>query len=268
MIFKFNMNHFDEEFLQETGIEIFDYFDTKLPESLIHQFGDQLERAREILKNRSRDEITSGFKSLNSMLDLAGLKLEEEARNLLQNKGKEVAYLSRTKSLITLQFGFDIDHEKSFINATWYEYFALLSLLHIVEIYYIKSSEEKEPDGLSKFELEIYNFSKNEIPRLITEFSVESMEAISQAESLFKIKNAAIEKARNAGKKSGKKSNGIKRKVLDRYHSEYYRKTNLGAAKLLYDDFKEEIDIDLDTEDPIKRLEKWIAADLIAINKK
>jgi hypothetical protein len=79
--------------------EDFDLIDGPLPDSLEFKFGDQLDRARTVLKGRSLNQIRFGLESLDWMLRKGGDMLMKEALKSSTEKG---VFIDRVKALHAL----------------------------------------------------------------------------------------------------------------------------------------------------------------------
>jgi uncharacterized SAM-dependent methyltransferase len=84
-------------------------------------------RARALLKSRTDQDVRNAFDSLIYMLE-EGAKLEFEA-SVKAVDGDYV--LTQANALRLYMDDFDISDQKLFVNATWPEYFAVLSLANI-----------------------------------------------------------------------------------------------------------------------------------------
>lgn len=166
---------------------------------------------------------------------------------------------------------YDITEQDDFLNATWAEYFAVLTIAYYIELSFLLNppplpSNSPISDAFNKT---IERLGGNTHKR----WAVESMEAVCYAEHLQQM--AELEKqfalkektqisafVKERGSKGGKvrdaKYKPIKAKVLALYANEYKSRTNRGAAKLIYEKLKTEIDAVLSTDDPVQRLATWI----------
>jgi len=220
----------------------FDFFDAPLPENnLLFAFGDQLNRARELLKTRSRAQINYIIESLDWMLK-EGSKVLFDI-NMLQAENDEDAFSDRVKALKSYAEAFDISDQESLPNATWTDYFATLSLVTILEALH--------PD----------NFSE---PFTDYAYPMEAMEAVCIAEFYKELseydKNQLRKRGQLGGKKRASKFDQLIYKLLSKYEAtpRYQKQSNRQAARLLMQDFKEEIEKDLTSQEPRETIEKWI----------
>ena len=101
-------------------------------EKLDYYFGDQLERARELLKNRGLAEIHYALDSLDWILKKGGELEFTHSTAVADEKGHCV--ISRVKALKLYADITDISNQTSLQNATWSDYFAVLTMAYIAEI--------------------------------------------------------------------------------------------------------------------------------------
>ncbi|PCI22602.1 MAG: hypothetical protein COB62_01155 [Piscirickettsiaceae bacterium] len=157
--------------------EDFDFFDDSLPDNYSLAFGDQLSRARKLLKKRSRGQINYIIESLDWMLKEGDKILFEHINKKTDIEGE--AFHDRVKSLKSYSEAFDITNQENLPNATWTDYFATLSLVTILEALH--------PD----------NFPDQSIDH---SYPMEAMEAVCIAEFY----NETAELNKNDSRKSGK----------------------------------------------------------------
>lgn len=242
--------------------EDFDLIHGELPKSLVFYFGDQLNRARNILKQRNPDEIRYAIESLDWMLQKGSELLFAYIEDAF--KTKNMVFTSRVLALKLFKDGIDLDNQESFPNATWSEYFAILTIAYIVEMLYIKNREPiKDTTDLGKYMAET---REDRIKSVIIEKAIESMDAVSHAEGLLAyedlLSHSITETARKMGKTGqaikARKYDDIKRKIISRYLGHYTDISNRKAAMCIYIDLKDEINQVLKSEDPENQIEKWI----------
>ena len=229
--------------------EDFDFLNEDLPGNLEWYFGDQLERAREILKHRNLAEIHHALDSLDWILREGG-RLEMEHSIAVANE-KGHCYVSRVKALKLYAEITDISNQTSLPNATWSVYFAVFTLAYIAEV------------------LDQRNFSANSVGTYSSDdeysfsldYIAESVEAICTAECFRQIEqfkpdpNAVMrERGRKGGKIRVKDYDDLKPIVIKHYleHHQKWPSTHV------YNDLKEQIDKVLTGSDKPKTIEKWI----------
>ena len=221
----------------------FDFFDDPLPENnLAFAFGDQLNRARTLLKNRSTPQINYIIESLDWMLHEGDKALYKTTSTQVEVEGE--AFINRVKALKAYSELFDITEQESLQNATWTDYFATLSLVTIMEALH--------PD----------NF-----PEPFQDYGhpMEAMEAVCIAEFYKEIAISNItqlkKRGQSGGLKRGKKFNSLINKVLTQYRDdpEIQSLSNRKASYAIFaGPLQEEVEQTLSTDEPEKRIEIWI----------
>lgn len=223
--------------------EDFDFFDDSLPENnLSFAFGDQLNRARCLLRHRSVDQINYIIQSLDWML-------QEGDKALLESSNKELevndsVFINRVKALQSCAKTYSITDQTSLPDATWTDYFATFSLVTILEALH--------PD----------NF-----PEPFQDYShpMEAMEAVCIAEFYKELaghnKTQLQKRGKSGGLKRGSKFNNLINKVLTQYKndSEIQSLSNRKASYAIFaGPLQEEIEMTLNTDEPEKRVEIWL----------
>lgn len=221
--------------------EDFDFFNDSLPENnLSFAFGDQLNRVRTLLKNRSRSQVNYIIESLDWVLQEGDKVLFKTINAQLEDE----TFVNRVKALKCYAKAFDITDQENLPNATWVDYFATLSLVTILEALH--------PD----------NFSE---PFQDYAHPMEAMEAICIAESYNELathKKTLLKKhGQSGGLKRSSKFNALMNKVLIAYKEdpEIQSLSNRKASYAIYAGYlKDEIDKILNTDEPEKRIEIWL----------
>ena len=233
--------------------EDFDIFKGKLPIVIESGFGDQLERVREILKQRNLSEISYGLDSLNWMLKKGGELEFRHSMKLLETK--ELSYVSRVKALKHFAEQIDISEQTDFPNAKWSDYFALLALAYVLESLHpgnsgVNNLDDHVFDGRYPYQLDS---------------PIECMDAICTAENhsiLEKTTPVNKDVMSERGKKGGQirvaKFNELKIKLIQYYLENYTNRSNREAAKRIVKDLHEEITSVLSTDDPAITIAIWI----------
>jgi len=234
--------------------ENFNVVNGKLPLVIESHFGDQMDRAREILKGRDLAELHYGLDSLDWMLQ-KGSELQNEHSFKITNE-KEYCVISRVKALKLFADDVDITDQTQFPNATWADYFALLTLAYVREVLH--------PGNSKGADLEKFIFTGS-YPFDI-DFPIECMEAICIAECYKKIDSIEPqnnELMRKRGQKGGQMKaeifGEIQRKCVQFYIEKFKTRSNRDASRRI---IKELTDKDLKiftTDDPAHTIERWIA---------
>ncbi|MBK8162005.1 MAG: hypothetical protein IPK65_02275 [Gammaproteobacteria bacterium] len=112
----------------------FDLKTGRLPDSLHLFFGDQLTRARALLADRTPTQIDFLIDSLDWILRESGPKEFETAIAATERDGE--CFISRVKALKLRREEFDITGQPSLPDASWVDYFAVLTLAYVSEYLY------------------------------------------------------------------------------------------------------------------------------------
>ncbi len=226
--------------------EMFDFKLGELPVNLHAYLGDQLTRARVILNSRNNEEIRYGLESLDWMLSTGGELLLKD----IMSSSAEEQFISRPLAMRRMRPDIDLSDQSAFLNATWAEYFALLTLLNVVEWLYLFHHPDADllPGGSATADDSI----------MARDYAVEAMEAVAYAECLFEEKSRRALAAGKGGKIKAKKYNDLKAKVIELYREYLTHHSNREAAKRIYRMMQSDVDEVLTADEPEKRLEIWI----------
>lgn len=224
--------------------ESFDFFEGELPQHLnmYFIFGDQLIRARKLLTHRSREEINFIIESLDWMLRQSG-RLETE-QSFIRRETEDIIFINRVKALKLYSESFEITQQELLPDATWTDYFAVLSLVTILEALNPNNLIEK-------------TFLDHELP-------MEALEAVCLAEFYKELAETTTNEFKKRGQAGGQKRaskfGDLMKKVLTKYDEtpRYQNTSNRQAARYLMDDFHEEIAETLSGSEPRETLERWI----------
>ena len=145
----------------------FDPLQEELDDNLMFAFGDQLRRARALLKGWTREEIYSALDSLDWMLR-EGSWLHF-LKTIKESNVEGYGFTNRVKTLQAYQETFEITDQWTFPHATWADYFAVLTIAYVLEA--LNPANFTEP---GKVEKEAYRFTNAEWP-------LESMETVCTA---------------------------------------------------------------------------------------
>lgn len=252
----------------------FDLQYTKLPGHLFFYFGDQVKRARTLLVNRTPDQVAYIIDSLDWMLSETKSREFEKVFNNAESEG--IYFINRVNALKLLQQYYDIGAQESLPNATWTDYFAVLTLAYVAEI-------------LNEERLQAANTSlrqKGKPPREKNGFLIDTMHAIWALESMDAVgyaeqlnaeatlrvesddgngiipEKVAHEKIEERGCNDGLKHTEtfakLRQKVLNLYETKYKHRSTRQAATVIYKLIQTEIDTIIHTDEPEKRIAKWI----------
>lgn len=225
----------------------FDWVNGTLPDELIHHFGDQLIRARSLLKNRRHQEIAYALGSLDWMLKKGSELFRSSIEELF--KTSDVIFTNRVKALKYLQDEIELEGQKQFKNATWHEYYAILTLACIGEsLDVIHGDEEAAEVFVSEEMAKSLLESKN---RLLDEKALEAMDAIGHAEQcriVFDINNKELSSYKERGRKGGKVRSAsfseVKERTIELYLEKHTHISPRAAAMKIEKELtKEEIKV-------------------------
>lgn len=224
--------------------ENFDFFDDNIPETdkLFFTLGDQLNRARVILKNRSREEIEYIIESLDWMLRESS---QVEFSNSMERlKTEDSVFINRVKAFKLFSHDYDISEQDSLPNASWADYFATLSLVTILEALHPKNRD---------------------YVLINLDYPMEALEAVCLAEFHREIEEvaskAAKKKGSTGGKKRAQKYKVLKELLLNEYSSndKYKNKTYRHSARLLIEHFSNDVNAVLSEDNARDTIQRWIS---------
>jgi hypothetical protein len=240
--------------------EHFDFAAGTLPEALLFDFGDQLERAQAILRNRNKAQVGDALESLDWLLRTGDALLLKDA---LSSDKEQGTVISRVKALLHLIDHVDINELEDFPNPSWADYFATLVMAYVAEAVYAHDNPAPDlPPDLAAIEPQYAERQR----RAQTEAALEAMDAIGHAER-FQAVNDAQQAARKATVEHNTKAarirvqpfNELRQRVIEIYHEHYTDRSNRDAAKRIWNENLTDTEKDVLTSDePTKRLEIWI----------
>jgi len=229
--------------------EQFDLLTDELPDHLLFLLGDQMRRARDVLTSRNHAEISYAIESLDWMLREGGKHLFKETMAAL--KTQDDAFIDRVKALRALMKNIELDDQPSFPNATWAEYFAVLTLVYV--------AEALQPENWG-------HASQSDEPYSIKpDWAIEAMDAVGfaerlQSEALLIQQNS--ESLKGLGSKGGKiraaKFNALRNKVISIYLEKHQNRSNREAAKRIVSELSKGDLSALSTGEPNLTFERWI----------
>jgi hypothetical protein len=241
------MNYYIYDYDQD-----FDPLQGELDGQLTHVFGDQLTRARNLLKGRSLAEFYNALDALDWMLrEGSGPHLRN---TLAEADAFGISFTSRVKALKAYRELFDIQDQAQFPNAHWYEYFAVLSIAYVLEALREIAPSKGEQANDSGIYQDI-------------EWPMECMEAVCLAECEAELEQQLArqqkEQVKAIGSKGGRlrvaKFDALRIKVLKFYDEKGLNsRSNREAGKRIYQAMKADIDAVLTTDDPVHRIATWI----------
>ncbi len=263
--------------------DIFEHYDPltgEMPKYHSNYFDWVARRAKKILHNRSSEEIENAYDML-AWLDgehgYYALESEETRGKPLaefpEHYRENFAEFSDGRDAIQFYIGdSDLSDFEDFPNATWAEYLSVIALGKIAEAHQcvIQSEEYRAKKPATTLE------EQQDALRMCSLYLVEAVDAIALAEqyqdtpdtSKRSHKKHGTDFFKETGRKGGINKNKpfvpIRKKVLTIYDSEYAKKSisNANAAHRIWGRLTDEEQKIFKSQDPIKRLEKWIGRHL------
>ncbi|MCU7933224.1 MAG: hypothetical protein KZQ90_20720 [Candidatus Thiodiazotropha sp. (ex Codakia rugifera)] len=210
-------------------------------------------RARALLKNRTDRDVRNAFDSLVCMLE-EGAKLEYEES--VKSVDEDDYVLTQANALRLYMDDFEISDQKLFKNATWPEYFAVLSLASIGMAVQLQNEIDKmtnEVNSDDPGDLLIHTGGQN-----LIDYLLEAFEAATAGQFIYESDNKIRKSRSQGGKIKAKKYEPLKIFVLDRWRESYQKHSNRNAATRIWDETPENLKSLIRTDEPVKRLEMWI----------
>lgn len=242
--------------------EQFDLLHDELPYGLEYLMGEQMRRARAILKNRNNDEIVYAIESLDWMLKEGSEHLFVETMEAL--KTQDGVTTDRIKALNALMQNIELENQPSFPNATWPEYFAVLALAYIAEALH---PENWAPSNVSPSDTHITEQTQilNLFHSVVPHWPIEAMDAVCYAERLqseARIIQDGNDTPKKLGRKGGiirgSKFNALHDKVIAIYLEKHQTRSNRDAAKRIVKKLSKDDLETLSTGEPNLTFERWI----------
>ncbi|WP_417514436.1 hypothetical protein [Marinobacter sp.] len=229
-------------------------------------FGYLIESSQEQLQGRSLAELQFAIEFSNWLMTNAEQRFRHE-RIFGQSREKAVVFLTDPRKILALFEDYDLNDQAEFPNGTPEDYFAVLALGKCFEA--IETHERLTAYGRGETQYMDRSWGDN------SEFDVQDSlyhTAISARDSLLSEARDLIAfidgihfsqlRAKNSGKRGAKAKNSafatLNTKLMAVYDERYQHLTNRHAASRLYDDFINEVDHVLRTDDPAHRISIWI----------
>ena len=240
--------------------EDFDFVSGTLPEALLFDFGDQLERAQSILQIRNNAQVSAALESLDWLLRTGDALL---FRHALTSHNEHGTVISRVKALLCLVDHIDINELEDFPDPSWADYFATLVIAYVAEaVFTHENPAEALPADLAAIASNYRELQR----RVQTEAALEAMDAIGQAERFLAVSDArrakrmaTVEHNKKAARIRVKPFNDLRRRVIEIYLDNYTRRSNREAARRIWNNELTDAERGvLRTDEPRKRLEIWI----------
>lgn len=230
--------------------------------SLTTTFGFLISSCQKQLGERPLEELQYAVEFLNWVMKEADHRFTHQFFNA-DDRADEVLFQTDPRQILALFEDFDLEDQEGFPNATPEDYFAVLGLAKCFEAIETHERITSYETGKSATIVEGY-------PEGLQESLYHS--AISARDSLLEeakdliafidgIKFAQL-RARNAGKRGAAVKSTrfamLRDKLMAAYDERYQKMTNRQAANRLYQEFRDEVEKELRTDDPVNRLAIWI----------
>lgn len=230
--------------------------------SLTATFGFLISSCQKQLGKRPIEELQYAVEFVNWLMREADHRFTHDFINADKDEN-EVLFYTDPRQILALFEDFDLEDQEGFPNATPEDYFAVLSLAKCFEavetherITAFEAGEsativEGYPEGLQD---SLYHSAISARENLL-------QEAKDLIAFIDGIKFAQL-RARNAGKRGAAVKSTrfamLRDKLMATYDERYQKMTNRQAANRLYQEFRDEVEKELRTDDPVNRLAIWI----------
>ncbi|MDO3722237.1 hypothetical protein QVZ43_10930 [Marinobacter sp. chi1] len=225
-------------------------------------FGFIIWSCQEQLAGRSTEELQYAVEFLNWLMGEAQERHKTESWKQIK-QGKETVFQTEPRQLLTLFEDYDLDDQEEFPNAAPEDYFAALAMAKCYEA--METHERLTPyeKGETSFVVEGY---PEDLQLSLYHNAIRARDSLlSEARDLVAfidgIRFAQL-RTRNDGKRGAKAKNTrfarLNRRLMDVYDERYQHLTNRHAASRLYEEFRDEVEGVLRTDDPIQRISIWI----------
>lgn len=245
--------------------EGFDYREGELPAPLLCRFGDQLERARALLAPRSDAQLDYLFDSLGWLLKEGNQHLLKEVTAALEHRSS--VPVSRVKALDAYLRSTDLRGQVEVPDATPADYFATLTLAYVGEALYSLQENPHRPTERDRLYAQLEQELAYHREQALIDMAIEAMDAVGMAERDAAERRAADEAIETTSARHGQlggklragRYSGLRQIIKTAYLKQHIHRSTRNAAKRLCEEFAPQIESTLNTEDPQKQLEKWIA---------
>jgi len=211
--------------------------------------------ARDILINRSNEDVIKLSKAVASMLKIGENLLQSLSMKLLDTTStRKSVILSEGRSLYLLFDYFDLSGLQ-IENVQWGELFATLTLMQSAEILHA-------PSEIDNYDEPLKEYFKQTVQSTIAQLKEEIIDSIARAECLFDKKAISSSIAKSGGLAKANNIEALKQHVIHRYHTSYTNKSNRAAGKSIFKEMDEEDNKLLllsYADDKPHQFSKWIA---------
>lgn len=225
-------------------------------------FGFLIDNCQDQLANRTLDELQYAIEFSNWLMGQADHQHTIAAMEKIEG-GKQTVFETDPRKILALFKDYDLQEQEGFPKATPEDYFAVLALAKCFEAIETHEKLTAYETGKATYIIEGY---PDDLQDSLYYNSVSARDSLlSEAKDLVAfidgIRFAQL-RARNNGKRGATAKNTafaqLNETLMAVYDERYRKLTNRHAASRLYDEFREEIDNVLRTDDPAHRISIWI----------
>jgi len=229
---------------------------------LTHTFGFIITSCQEQLANRPREELEYAVEFLNWIMGEADHRHKISSIQKLK-AGTKVVFETDPRKLLALFEDFDLEDQDGFPSGTPEDYFAVLALAKCFEAIETHETLTAYANGESAYVIEGY---PHDLQAPLYHNSINARDnLLSEAKDLLAFVDGirfAQLRAKSAGKRGATAKSTpfvmLREKLMAVYDQQYQKMTNRQAAGRLYQEFQEEVDKTLHTDDPAHRIGIWI----------
>lgn len=234
--------------------------------NLTYDFGFIIDSCQDQLAGRSLEEIQFAAEFLNWLMGKADESHLTASIAAIEG-GKSAVFQTDPRKILSLFETFDLEDQSDFPAATPEDYFAVLALAKCFEA--IETHENLtayERNENSAIRAAWGNDTPEEIQTSLHLNAIRARDSLmSESRDLVAfidgIRFAQL-RSKNAGKRGAKAKNSpftkLNKMLMAVYEEKYASLTDRHAASRLYDDYRDEVDHVLRTDDPAHRISKWI----------
>lgn len=230
--------------------------------TLTTTFGFLISSCQKQLGERQADELQYAVEFVNWLMREANHRFTHDFINANKDDN-EVHFYTDPRQILAFFEDFDLEDQEGFPNATPEDYFAVLSLAKCFEA--LETHERITAFETGKSGTIVQGYPED-LQDSLYHTAISARDSLLQeAKDLIAfidgIKFAQL-RARNAGKRGAAAKSTrfamLRDKLMAAYDQHYQKMTNRQAANRLYQEFREEVDKELRTDDPANRLAIWI----------
>lgn len=225
-------------------------------------FGFIIMSCQEQLSGRPLEELEYAVEFLNWLMNEADNQYTLQSIDKLKG-GRKVVFETDPRKLLALFEDFDLEDQKGFPNATPEDYFAVLALAKCYEA--IETHERLTAYGRGETTFVVSGYP-DDLQDSLYHNAIRARDSLlSEAKDLVAfidgIRFAQL-RSKSAGKRGATAKSTpfvmLREKLMSIYDERYQNRTNRQAANLLYQEFRDEVEQVLRTDDPAQRIGIWI----------